>query len=55
MVLVESVDIGKDRGNYPQIVSGLVSSSDNIPLTTVTHAMAEVVNILSWDTENNWM
>ena len=55
MMLIESVDLGDDVGRFAQVVRGVVSGQDNIPLTTVTHAQAEVTKILSWDRKNNFM
>ena len=54
MVLIEPVEV-KGRGRYPHIVQGLVSGSNNIPLTTITHGPREVVKILAWDTTNDLM
>ena len=54
MVLIEPVEV-KGRGMYPHIVQGLVSGSNNIPLTTITHGPREVVKILAWDTTNDLM
>jgi len=55
MMLIESVDLGDDVGRFAQVVRGVVSGQDNIPLTTVTHAQAEVTKILSWDRKNNFI
>merc|ERR1719410_841001 len=52
MVLIEPVEV-KGRGKFPHIVRGLVSGSNNIPLTTITHGPREVVKILAWDTTND--
>ena len=38
MVLIEPVEV-KGRGRFPHIVHGLVSGSNNIPLTTITQVM----------------
>ena len=54
MVLIEPVEV-KGRGKFPHIVRGLVSGSNNIPLTTITHGPREVVKILAWDTTNDAM
>ena len=69
MVLIEPVEV-KGRGRFPHIVHGLVSGSNNIPLTTITQVMMmimmiimmmitqgprEVVKILDWDDTNNFM
>ena len=56
MVLIESVSEG-EKGYFPHIVHGHVSSDTTIPLTTVTHGQtgAEVVNILAWDQDTDWM
>ena len=54
MVLIEPVEVN-GKGKYPHIVQGLVSGSNNIPLTTITHGPREVVKILAWDTTNDLM
>ena len=56
MVLVEPVSDG-EGDTFPQVVHGLVSSDSNIPLSTVSHGHtgAEVVSLLSWDTNNDFM
>ena len=54
MVLIEPVEL-KGKGKYAHIVHGLVSGSNNIPLTTITHGPREVVKILAWDTTNDLM
>ena len=54
MVLIEPVEVN-GKGKYPHIVQGLVSGSNNVPLTTITHGPREVVKILAWDTTNDLM
>ena len=54
MVLIEPVEVN-GKGKYAHIVQGLVSGSNNIPLTTITHGPREVVKILAWDTTNDMM
>ena len=54
MVLIEPVEVN-GKGKYPHIVQGLVSGSNNVPLTTITHGPREVVKILAWDTTNDMM
>ena len=48
MVLVESVEEG-EAGSYPQLVSGVVSVKDDIPVITQTHGPREVTRVLAWD------
>ena len=54
MVLIESVNEG-EAGNFPQLVSGLVSQTENIPVTTLSHGPSEVTKILAWDQDNDTM
>ena len=57
MVLIDPVTIGETDDSFPHIVHGFVSTRDNIPVTTLTHALTncEVVNIVAWDFTNDWM
>ena len=39
MVLIDPVTIGETDDSFPHIVHGIVSTRDNIPVTTLTHAL----------------
>ena len=54
MVLVESVEEG-EAGSYPQLVSGVVSVTEDIPVITLTHGRREVTRVLAWDQKNDTM
>ena len=54
MVLVESVEEA-ETGSYPQLVSGLVSVKEDIPVITLTHGPREVTRVLAWDQSNDTM
>ena len=57
MVLIDPVSVGDVDDTFPHIVHGIVSTRDNIPVTTLTHGLtnSEVVNIMAWDFTNDWM
>lgn len=55
MVLVESVEDGESGGGFPQLVSGVVSVKDDIPVSTLTHGPREVTRVLAWDPSNDTM
>ena len=46
MVLVESVEEG-EAGSFPQLVSGVVSVTEDIPVITLTHGPREVTSCRS--------
>ena len=54
MALIESVSEG-EAGNFPHIVTGLVSQTEDIPVTTVTQGSREVTKLLAWDDNNDTM
>ena len=54
MVMIESVAQGNQE-LFPHLVHGVVSLTDTIPVTTLTHGNMEVTNIISWDHTNNLM
>ena len=53
--MVESVVDGESGGGYPQLVSGLVSVREDIPVSTLTHGPREVTRVLAWDQSNDTM
>ena len=54
MVMIESVAQGNQE-LFPHLVHGVVSLTDTIPVTTLTHGNMEVTKIVSLDYTNNWM
>ena len=54
MIMIESVAQG-NQDLFPHLVHGVVSLTDTIPVTTLTHGNMEVTKIVSWDHTNNWM
>ena len=54
MVMIESVAQGNQE-LFPHLVHGVVSLTETIPVTTLTHGNMEVTNIVSWDHTNDLM
>ena len=44
-----------EGGTWAQVVRGLVSVTDTIPVTTLSHGHFQVTKLLSWDRTNDWM